>query len=76
MPKELTEQDKEKIDKVIDSLYLDVQGTPVSGTSLTQEYIIKLLTRLVMSVCTIVWSVSELVEYIRNRREFREFVHQ
>ena len=76
MPRKLSNKDKEKIDKLIDSFYFDVQGAPVGGTSLTQEYVIKLLTRLVMSMCTIFWSVTELTEYIRNRREFREFVHQ
>ena len=76
MPKEIPNELKEKVDKIIDSWHFDVQGVPASGTTMSQEYVIKILTRLVMSICTAFWSLTEIAEYIRNRRDLREFVSQ
>lgn len=77
MPKEIPEDIKNKIDDFMDSLYFDVQGAPtMGGTSMSQEYIVKIVTRFVMSICTAFWSLSELLEYIRNRRDFRELIKQ
>lgn len=74
--KELPQELKDKIDEFLDSLYLDFQAAPAAGGTMTQEYIIKLVTRFIMGVCTAFWSIAELVEYIHNRREFREFIKQ
>lgn len=74
--KNIPEDIKNKIDDFLGSLYLDFQAAPATGGSMTQEYVLKLLTRFIMSVCTAFWSITELVEYIHNRRDFREFVDQ
>lgn len=75
--KELPQHIKDKLDEFLDSLYLDFQAAPTApGGTMTQEYIIKLLTRFIMGVCTAFWSIAELVEYVHNRREFREFIKQ
>lgn len=72
--KELNKTQKNKIDAFIDSLYFDVQGASGMGTKLSEEYVIKLLTRFIVSLGTAFWSISELLEYIRNRRNLKEFI--
>lgn len=53
----------------LDSVYFDVQmgGTnPFLGTK--EEYIIKLITRSIVALCTAWWSVKELLDYIQKRQ--------
>lgn len=73
MKRTLNKEQKNKIDDFIDSLYFDVQGASGINTKLSEEYVIKLLTRFVISLGTAFWSISELLEYIRNRRNLKEF---
>lgn len=72
--KELNKEQKFKINQFIDSLYFDIQGASGTGTKLSEEYIVKLITRFVISLGTAFWSISELLEYIRNRRNSKEFI--
>jgi len=52
-----------------DSIYFDVQmggASPFSGTK--EEYIIRLITRSIVALCTAWWSVRELLDYIQKRQ--------
>ena len=71
--KELSAETKQKIDHFLDGLYLDAQGP--TGTALPEEYVIKIITRFVISLCTAWWSMRELFDYIQNRRSFKEFTN-
>lgn len=77
MPKkEISYETKLKIDNFLNSLYLDVQGAGTINNKLSEEYVLKLLTRFLVSLGTAFWSITELLDYIRTRREFREFKAQ
>lgn len=75
MNQELPTAIKEKIDNYIDNLYFNFQSVPGQGSSLQEEYIIKLLTRFLVSVCSAWWSVREVLDYIQKRKTFKEFDH-
>lgn len=76
MPKDqLDNETKQNIQQFIDSLFLDVQGAGILN-NMSEEYVLKLVTRFVVSVGTAFWSISELLDYLRTRRAFREFVTQ
>lgn len=52
-----------------DNIYFDVQmggASPFSGTK--EEYIIRLITRSIVAICTAWWSVKELLDYIQKRQ--------
>jgi hypothetical protein len=72
MSRPLPDEVKEKIDKFLDELYLDV-GTDGTTVNITEEYLIKLLTRFAVSIATAWWSLSELFDYIQNRRTVKGF---
>lgn len=69
----LTEDQKRKVDEFLDGLYLDVQGP--GENKFTEEYIIKVITRFAVSLCSAWWSLRELFDYIQNRKTFKEFTH-
>lgn len=53
----------------LDNIYFDAQmggASPFSGTK--EEYIIRLITRSIVALCTAWWSVRELLDYIQKRQ--------
>lgn len=68
------EETKQKIDELLDEFYFDVQCAPGTG-QLTQEAVVKLITKIVVSLCSAWWSITELMEYIRERQNFKEATH-
>lgn len=65
-----------KVETFMRGLYLDVQG-PVGapgaeGSRLTEEYLIRVVTRFAVSLASAWWSITELFEYFRNRRLVRD----
>lgn len=56
----------------MESLYFDVQAMG-AGASMTEEYVVKMIVRAVMGVCTAVWSIAEFIDFLKTRRSFKEF---
>lgn len=63
------EEAKAKIDEVLDQYYLDVQCAP---GAVAQETVTKLVTRIIVSLCSAWWSIKELLEYVQERQKFKE----
>jgi hypothetical protein len=68
------EQKTEKVKQIqlfLDNIYFDVQGpggtNPFNGTK--EEYIIRLITRSIVALCTAWWSVREIVDYLQKRSQ-------
>lgn len=61
-----------KIQTFLDSVYFDVQSPGganlFNGTK--EEYIIRLITRSIVALCTAWWSVRELLDYLQKRTKF------
>lgn len=60
---------KVKIDQLLDEYYFDVQCVP---GSMTQETLTRLITRIIVSLCSAWWSIKELMEYAQERQNFKE----
>ena len=69
----LTDSQKSKVDEFLDGLYFDVQG-PSGENKLTEEAIIRLITRFAVSLCSAWWSLRELFDYIQNKRTLKDLV--
>lgn len=71
MPRsKLSAKRKKQIDEFIDSLYFDVQAAG-GQAKLSEEYVVKLVTKFLVSLCTAIWSISEILDYIKERKEFK-----
>ena len=61
-----------KLETILDGLYFDTQSpfgaNLFDGTK--EEYIIKLLTRSIVALCTAWWSTRELLDYLQKRNTF------
>lgn len=76
MSRELPPEVKQKIDNYLDNLHFDFQTTPgQASTTLQEEFIIKLLTRFIVSLCSAWWSIREVLDYIQKRKTYKEFDH-
>jgi len=71
------DQIHDKVRTFMKGLYLDVQGpsgtASTTGAKLTEEYIIKLVTRFAVSICSAWYAITELIDYLRTRRLARTF---
>jgi hypothetical protein len=76
MAKRQSQQElQDKVDEFLDSLYLDVQCPTGPGAKMSEDYAIKMITKFIISICTAWWSILELIEYVRNKKSFREFLN-
>jgi hypothetical protein len=53
----------------LENIYFDAQmggASPFAGTK--EEYIIRLITRSIVALCTAWWSVRELLDYVQKRQ--------
>ncbi len=60
----------EQVREFLDGLHLDVQtpGGVFDGTK--EEYIIRMITRTIVALCTAWWSTRELIDYLQKRNQF------
>lgn len=68
------EQQNETIKQIklfLDNVYFDFQGpgnaNPFNGTK--EEYIIRLITRSIVALCTAWWSIREVIDYLQKRTQ-------
>lgn len=67
----LSTEQKEKIDTFLDEIFFDVQGAP-TGKVFADEYLIRMITKFLVSICTAWWSFTEVLEYIDTRRSLTD----
>lgn len=60
---------KSKLDEVLDSLYFN---TSFATPTMDQEFIVRLLTKLLVTGVTMWWSLRELWEYLNKRQTLLE----
>lgn len=58
----------------IDHLYLDTQGvgTTTLGESAFEDYIIKLISRFLISLCTSWYAAVEIIDYIKKKKLIKD----
>jgi hypothetical protein len=57
----------EKIKSYLDDTYFNVQGFSAPNT-FDQTYVIKMLTKMVVGVTTVLWTFVELKDYLKTLR--------
>ena len=67
----LSPEIKAKLDKFLEETYFNVAGTGGSG-ALSEEYIIKLVTRFIVSCSSAWFAIVEILEYVRKRKLLSE----
>lgn len=61
----------------LDDCYMDVQFTnPFTGDSqVTYDQVVSLLTKIVVGICTVWWSINELMDYLKNKRTLGDLLN-
>jgi hypothetical protein len=69
MHTEKLENTKRDIQLFLDNIYFDFQtvGGPNPFDGTREEYIIRLITRSIVALCTAWWSVREMMDYLQKR---------
>lgn len=61
---------KVRVEDYISHIYFDTQScTPTSKT--TEDYIIRLISKLIVSAYSVWYAFSEIIEFLRKRKEIR-----
>lgn len=74
----LSAEDKTQIQTFVDSLYFDVQFIAGSADGLaakiSEDYLLSVITKFAVSLASVFWSVTEILQYIKNRKDIKNIV--
>src|SRR5258708_1061716 len=62
-----------KVEEYFSNVHFDTQTCTPTNNKLTQDYFIKLLSKLVVSICSAWYAIQEIINFIQKRKDLKGF---
>lgn len=63
---------KERVEEYLSNIHFDTQT--VTGERVSEDYIIRLVTRFAISICSSWWAITEIIDFFRKRKDLKVFI--
>jgi hypothetical protein len=62
-----------KVQEYFSNIHFDTQTCTPTNNKLNEDYIIKIISKLVVSICSAWYAIQEIISFIAKRKELKGF---